>query len=192
MEQYMENKSKRPGVMLYFADIKPALNRMNDEQCGRLLRAIISYAEDGEKPELDGIEALVFDLMVPKIDRDDERYEESREQRQYAVYVRKKKKYGETFLPFPEWKLLRLSSKNNEPISPDNEPMLSDNERYPSTTASTSPTASASTFTGASGAALSLGKGIAGGFRGEEGKNQELDKRRAYFCEKLGAYDRKT
>lgn len=75
----MADKAKRPGVMLYFDDIKPAINRMDDEQCGRLLRAIVSYAETGEKPEIDGMEGLVFDMLIPKIDRDGERYEESRE-----------------------------------------------------------------------------------------------------------------
>ena len=173
----MADKSKRPGTMLYFDDIKPALKRMNDEQCGRLLRAIVSYAETGEKPEIDGMEALVFDMLIPKIDRDGERYEESREQRQYAVYVREKKKAGESYLSITEWRLLRLSSRDNGPISPDV-------GRYPS--ASTSGTASASTST--STEAIAPGKGIAGGFRGEERENPELDKRRARFLEELGAY----
>lgn len=182
----MVDKTKRPGIMIYFDDIKPALNRMDDEQCGRLLRAIVSYAETGKKPETDGVEGLVFDMLSPKIDRDGKRYDESCEQRRYAVYVREKKKHGEAFLSFDEWRLLHLSSSDNEPISPDI-------GRYPTTTTTTStsttPTASASTFTGVSGAALSLGKGIAGGFRGEEGENQSLDQRRAYYLEKLGAYD---
>lgn len=157
----MADKAKRPGVMLYFDDIKPAINRMDDEQCGRLLRAIVSYAETGEKPEIDGVEGLVFDMLTPKIDRDGERYEENREQRQYAVYVRERKRAGEAYLPISEWRLSRLSSGNIGPIP-------SDNGRYPSTIASTSASTIASTLT--STTAEAARRGSTGGFRGEEGE----------------------
>ena len=183
------DKSKRPGTMIYFSDIKPALNRMDDAQCGRLLRAIVWYAETGEQPELDGVEALVFDMLIPKIDRDGERYEESREQRQYAVYCRETKKKGEQPLTISEWRLLRLSSSDNGPISPDI-------GRYPSTSTFATASTSASTTTTASAFtdASTVGKGTAGGFRGEEGGNQPppsetLDQRRARLIEELEGYE---
>jgi len=89
-------QKERPGVMLYFDAVRPAISRLDETQCGALLRSLMDYAQYGVVPELDPMTGLAFDMLVPKIDRDAERYEETREQRQYAVYAReKKKKRGE-------------------------------------------------------------------------------------------------
>ncbi len=133
------NRKERPGVMLYFEDIRPAINRLDPGQSGALLRSILDYAQYGEAPELDPMTSLVFEMLVPKIDRDAERYEENREQRQYAVYTREKKRNGESCLSFAEWRLMRSRSSEHEnigPISPDPKNI----DPYPSATASTSAT----------------------------------------------------
>ncbi|MCR5575687.1 MAG: DUF6291 domain-containing protein [Oscillospiraceae bacterium] len=117
-----ERKKDRPGVMLYFDSVRPALNRLDDLQCGRLFRAVVDYAEYGTIPELEPLVGMAFDLLVPKIDRDAEKYEESREQRQYAVYCREKQRAGEPCLKIEEWRLSRYmppDSGNIGPISPD-------------------------------------------------------------------------
>lgn len=136
-------KKDRPGVMLYFDSVRPALNRLDDTQCGQLFRAVVDYAENGVSPELDALVGMVFDLLVPKIDRDAEKYEESREQRQYAVYCREKQKAGEPCLKIAEWRRSRFKPPDNESIgsiSADNESIGS----YPSTSISVSPTISPS------------------------------------------------
>ncbi len=131
----MERK-ERPGVMLYFDVFRPLLNRLDNEKSGQLLRAVIDYAEHGEvHDDLDPLTGMAFDLIRPKIDHDAERYEESREQRQYAVYCREKQKAGEPCMKISEWRLSRYS-QNIGPISPDND----NNGSYPST----SPTVSTS------------------------------------------------
>ena len=109
-------KKDRPGVMLYFDSVRPALNRLDDTQCGQLFRAVVDYAEYGVVPELDALVGMVFDLLVPKIDRDAEKYEETREQRQYAVYCREKQKAGEPYLKIAEWRLSRSKPPSNENI----------------------------------------------------------------------------
>ena len=137
-----EKRRERPGVMLYFDDIRPAINRLDPGQSGALLRSILDYAQYGAVPELDPMTSLVFEMLMPKLDRDAERYEESREQRQYAVYAREKKKTGETCLSFAEWRLMRARSsvhENNGPISPDPKNI----DPYPSATATTATTAAA-------------------------------------------------
>ena len=104
----MTGKSKeRPGVMLYFDAVRPAISRLDETQCGVLLRSVMDYAQYGVVPELDPMTGLAFDMLVPKIDRDAERYEESREQRQYAVYTREKKRSGEPVMSIGEWRLFR-------------------------------------------------------------------------------------
>ena len=167
-----ERKKDRPGVMLYFDSVRPALNRLDDTQCGRLFRAVVDYAEYGVIPELDPLVGMVFDLLVPKIDRDAERYEESREQRQYAVYCREKQKAGEPCMKIAEWRLSRYQHPDNDsngPISPD----IGKNGSCPSTSISTTPSVSPSTTPSASisSSANTTGKGEAEGYKGDgEGK----------------------
>ena len=122
----MTGKSKeRPGVMLYFDAVRPVISRLDETQCGVLLRSIMDYAQYGVVPELDSMTGLAFDMLVPKIDRDAERYEESREQRQYAVYTREKKRSGEPVMSIGEWRLFRQreDEKNIGPIRPDIGPL---------------------------------------------------------------------
>ena len=148
----MTGKSKeRPGVMLYFDAVRPAISRLDETQCGVLLRSLMDYAQYGVVPELDPMTGLAFDMLVPKIDRDAERYEESREQRQYAVYTREKKRSGEPVMSIGEWRLLRQreDEKNIGPIRPDIGPLPST-----STTASTS-TSTATATTAAAPASTS-------------------------------------
>lgn len=156
-------QKERPGVMLYFDDVRPVISRLDEIQCGVLLRSVMDYAQYGVVPELDPMTGLAFDMLVPKIDRDAERYEESREQRQYAGYVREKKRSGEPALSIAEWRLARLRAgepdngpirPDNGPIPPDNGSMRPDNGPIPSASASpsasTSPSAPASPFASSS------------------------------------------
>lgn len=95
---------KRPGVMLYFADLRPALRRLSMEQRGALFGALLDYAELGEQPEkLDDLTGLAFDLMKEKIDRDGKRYKSNVLQRKYAVYCREQDKAGRERATFDEW-----------------------------------------------------------------------------------------
>ena len=161
----MADGKARPGVMIYFESVRPALSRLDNEQCGALFRAIIDYAEYGAVPDLEPMTGMVFDLLRPKIDRDAEKYEESREQRQHAVYVREAKRRGEQPLTLPEWRLYRETSSDNGPISPDIENI----GPYPSTTTALSTSSSVSSSTAGEGAETEEG------CKGEgEGEPQQL------------------
>lgn len=93
----------RPGVMLYF-DIMPALEKLNDEQRGALLTAIMGYAHDGRLPALDPVTAMAWEFIKPKIDKDQETYNNVVLKREYATYCRDTKRSGETPVSFSEWK----------------------------------------------------------------------------------------
>lgn len=171
----MADGKARPGVMIYFESVRPALSRLDNEQCGALFRAIIDYAEYGAVPDLEPMTGMVFDLLRPKIDRDAEKYEESREQRQHAVYVREAKRRGEQPLTLPEWRLYRETSSDNGPISPDIENI----GPYPSTTISpataTSTTTALSTSSSVSSSTAGEGAETEEGCKGEgEGEPQQL------------------
>ena len=162
----------RPGVMLYFDAVRPALNRMDDAQAGALFRALIAYAETGALSELDPMTALAFDLLRPAIDRDGERYESTLEQRKYAVYCRECKKRGEQPLNISEWRLLHLSV--------DDRPISTDIGSYPTTSSSpsTSPSPSSSPSSSTSSSPST----------GEDDAPSDPDARRAYFLDLLGGY----
>ncbi len=172
----MAKQKERPGVMLYFDALRPAISRLDEAQCGALLRSVLDYAQYGVLPELDPMTGLAFDMLAPKIDRDAERYEESREQRQYAVYVREMKKNGEQALSLADWRLSREASAVNENIGPLS-PVIENIGPYPSTSASpsasTTPSASSPASTPASAAttafasASSPASAAAAGERGE-------------------------
>lgn len=79
---------KKPGVMLYF-DRMTFLDRLDDAQCGRLLRAIIGYARDGETPQIsDPMLGMAWDMLRPVIDLDSERYEAKCEQNRRNILKR--------------------------------------------------------------------------------------------------------
>ena len=139
----MAKQKERPGVMLYFDALRPAISRLDEAQCGALLRSVLDYAQYGVLPELDPMTGLAFDMLVPKIDRDAERYEESREQRLYAVYVREMKKNGEQALSLADWRLSREASAVNENIGPLS-PVIENIGPYPSTSTSTTTTTTTS------------------------------------------------
>lgn len=67
-------EKQKPGVMLYF-DLRPCLQRLNNEQKGVLFSAIMDYAEHGIPPEIDDIAVgVAWDFVKPRIDRDNEAY----------------------------------------------------------------------------------------------------------------------
>lgn len=92
----------RPGIMLYF-DILEPIRMLPDEDKGRLLVAMLEYGRDGIKPELDGMLGIVWSFVQPKIDKDGERYEDSKLQREYAVFCKKRKRIWMPKILFEDW-----------------------------------------------------------------------------------------
>ena len=98
------DQAQRPGVMLYF-DLWPSLKRLDLEEKGRLLEAVLEYAQWSVQPDFgeDLLLALVWDFVRPRIDRDGERYEDIVQKRRHAVYIREEKKKGREPLDYEEW-----------------------------------------------------------------------------------------
>lgn len=92
----------RPGIMLYF-DILEPIRMLPDEDKGKLLVAMLEYGRDGIKPELDGMLGIVWSFVQPKIDKDGERYEDSKLQREYAVFCKKRKRIWMPKILFEDW-----------------------------------------------------------------------------------------
>ena len=67
----MSSQNDKTAFVLYH-DIRPALERLNDEQRGRLFLAILDYSENGEVPDFGEDLALdiAFTFIKASLDRD--------------------------------------------------------------------------------------------------------------------------
>ena len=92
----------RPGIMLYF-EIRQPLKELSDADKGRLLDAMLEYGELGTAPKFEGMLAMAWGFIKPKLDRDAEEYNQTIFKRQYANYCRKCRDKEETPASFEEW-----------------------------------------------------------------------------------------
>lgn len=141
----------RPGIMIYFDMLGP-IRVLPDEDKGRLLVAMLEYGQSGTVPEFDGMLALAWGFVKPKLDRDGETYENAKVQRKYAAFCKRRTALNLPKVPFDEW--INLSDNERERmVTNDNEPLRTVDfvgSRYPTTTTSTSISPSTSTITSTS------------------------------------------
>ena len=130
----------RPGIMLYF-DILEPIKVLPDADKGRLLVAMLEYGQSGIVPEFEGMLALAWGFVKPKIDKDETEYNMSVLRRQYATTCRERKKKGEPDITFDEWMKTIGAGEHQRPSM-----MINDNQWYPTTTATTSPSTNTNTI----------------------------------------------
>ena len=129
----------RPGIMLYF-DILEPIKVLPDADKGRLLVAMLEYGQTGAVPVFEGMLALAWCFVKPKLDKDEAEYNMSVLRRQYATTCRERKKKGEPDITFDEWVKTIGVGDNQRPSM-----MTNDNQWHPTT--STTPTTTPSTNT---------------------------------------------
>ena len=129
----------RPGIMLYF-DILEPVKVLPDADKGRLLVAMLEYGKNGTVPVFDGMLALAWGFVKPKIDKDEAEYNLSVLRRQYATVCRERKRKGEPEITFDEWLKTNGNHDNQKPSMVTN-----DNQWYPTTSTTTSPSTNTST-----------------------------------------------
>ena len=67
--------AKKDSFVLY-TEQKAVINKLSDEQAGKLIKAIYKYVETGEMPELDTVLDLVITPFKTILDKDKAKYEE--------------------------------------------------------------------------------------------------------------------
>lgn len=134
----------RPGVMIYF-DILDPISVLTDADKGRLFVAILEYGQSGKVPAFDGMLALAWGFVKPKIDKDSEEYNKTILKRQYATFCRDRKRKGEPEVSFEEW-LMTIDNQNYQMISHDI-------KWHPTTSTTTTPSTNTSTPTTTAAAA---------------------------------------
>ena len=137
----------RPGIMLYF-DILEPIKVLPDADKGRLLVAMLEYGQTGNVPEFDGMLALAWGFVKPKIDKDSEEYNRTILKRQYATFCRDRKRKGEPEIGFDEW-LITIDNQSYQMISHDTKwyPTTSTTTASSTTTNTSTPTSTAAAAT---------------------------------------------
>ena len=118
------NTKPMPGVMLYF-DRLSFLDRLDDAQTGRLFRAVIRYARDGEVPEIDDLKfGVAWDVLRPMIDYDAQKYAEMCEKRRQNIQRRWEKVHENTieYKCIPNTNTAPDSDQPETSTSPDTDP----------------------------------------------------------------------
>lgn len=130
----------RPGIMLYF-DILDPIKVLPDADKGRLLMAMLEYGKYGTTPKFEGMLALAWGFVKPKLDKDSAEYERTILKRQYATFCRDRKRKGEPEISFDEW-VMTIDNQCYQVIS-------NDIKWYPTTTTNPTTTITPSTTTAA-------------------------------------------
>ena len=69
---------------ILYTEQKEVIDKLNDEQAGKLIKAIYEYVETGKMPKLDIILDLVIIPFKQNIDRNADKYEETKKKRSEA------------------------------------------------------------------------------------------------------------
>lgn len=77
---------KKPQAVNFFIDSLKELDLLTDEQTGKLLKALLRYAENGEEPDFSDDKAIcvMFSMMKKQVDRDFGKYQELCDRRSEA------------------------------------------------------------------------------------------------------------
>lgn len=178
----------RPGIMLYF-DILEPIRVLPDEDKGRLLVAMLEYGQSGVLPEFDGMLALAWGFIKPKLDKDENSYENSKLQRKYAAFCKQRANSNLSKIPFEIWldmdedERKRAASGDYEP----QRPVDFVNGRYPTTPTSTATPTATSTPTNTS-ASSSTAAAVTGTTNadGEDFAAAAADRKLKYLNGELG------
>lgn len=101
----MAKSAEKPGIMLYFDVIGPLIKHLEDAELGELIRDAVDYSLAGTEPELDIFSpvSMAWDILLPHLERDTERYREKKELARYANYCKLQKQMGYTPLSREDW-----------------------------------------------------------------------------------------
>lgn len=75
---------ERKKSFVIYADYLRHIELLSMEQRGELLTAILTYADSGEARELDGMTSMAFSFIKAQMDRDQEKWEQTKIRRAIA------------------------------------------------------------------------------------------------------------
>ena len=104
----------RPGVITYFS-MRTAIEKLTDDQAGKLYKAILIYGQEGIEPNFYGDMALqlMWAVTKPQIDADGVTYTSKVESGNYAAYCKKAKRAGIAPIPYEVWVAFPAEDRNS-------------------------------------------------------------------------------
>lgn len=96
--------AEKPGVILYY-DMYHPLRPLSYEEKGRLLEAVMEYAEFGVLPELEGLLEMAWGFLRPRLDLDAKKYRMKVAKAAYSSYCGVAKREGLVPLDLEAWKV---------------------------------------------------------------------------------------
>ena len=194
----MGRQKQRPGIMIYFEDYMPVVEMLGDAQLGSLFRALMQYAATGAEPEaeMDGVLRMVYGMLKPKLDRDEQAYRLTCLKRQYAVYCREQDRNHLARLSFEDWRDVTVSDDADDDTCDQNDPIPNPNSNTNSVSNSASET-NTNSFSFSTPAAGETGCGGNPGTGPRFGTlpdytpmpQEEFERRRAHFQRILAEMD---
>ena len=79
------------GFVIY-GDVQAVVDELNDEQAGKLFRAMLAYFATGKAPKFDGILKYVWIPIKQQMDRDKEKYEAKCEKNREKILLRQRQR----------------------------------------------------------------------------------------------------
>ena len=101
----MDNLTHPPGIMLYLEDLEPIKQLCREDQ-GSLFISILQYGADGTLPQFDGMLAMAWAFVLPRIQRDLKKYHSKVSTKRYGTYCREAVRRGEIPISHELWDLL--------------------------------------------------------------------------------------
>ncbi len=75
---------KQKDSFILYTEQKEVIDKLSDEQAGKIIKALYSYAKDGTMPQLDAVLDLVIIPFKSAIDRNDIKWQETKKKRSEA------------------------------------------------------------------------------------------------------------
>ena len=69
---------------IFYLDYEEHLNLLSDAEVGQLIRAMIKYEKNDSEPQLDGIVKMAFSFIKKQLDRDKEKWEDTKKRKSEA------------------------------------------------------------------------------------------------------------
>lgn len=98
----MKSTKQPPGVMLYLEDLDP-IKQLSKEDQGSLFVAILEYGKDGTLPHFEGMLAITWLFILPRIKRDIAKYNYRVSTKRYGTYCREAARRGEIPVSHELW-----------------------------------------------------------------------------------------
>lgn len=115
-------------TFILYTEQKEVIDKLSDEQAGKLIKAIYEYVETGEMPNLDNVLDLVIIPFKQNLDRNADKYEETKKKRSEAgklgAEIKKQKQAKQANAKFANNKQAKQAVNVNDNVNVNEDVLL--------------------------------------------------------------------